>query len=101
MSETLQQRWHPFTRTAFRFAFVYLVLYNMPFPLNALPYVDKSAEFYNSFWNLIVPRFARIVLHTEVSTVYNGSGDRAFDYILVAVMLLISYAVFCLKKNNA
>src|ERR1044071_9511518 len=93
MSETLQQRWHPFTRTAFRFAFVYLVLYNMPFPLNALPYVDKSAEFYNSFWNLIVPRFARIVLHTEVSTVYNGSGDRAFDYVLVAVMLLISLVV--------
>ena len=93
INEHPQQRWHPFTRTAFRFAFVYLVLYNMPFPLNALPYVDKSAEFYNSFWNLIVPRFARIVLHTEVSTVYNGSGDRAFDYILVAVMLLISLVV--------
>lgn len=96
MSETVineQQRWHPFTRTAFRFAFVYLVLYNVPFPLNALPYVDKVAEFYNSFWNLIVPRVARTVLHTEVSTVYNGSGDRAFDYVLVALLLLISLVI--------
>jgi hypothetical protein len=93
MSETLQQRWHPFTRAGFRFAFVYLVLYNVPFPLNALPYVDKAAEFYNSFWNSIVPRVARTVLHTEVSTAYNGSGDRAFDYVLVALLLLISLVI--------
>jgi hypothetical protein len=97
MSETLnerpQQRWHPFTRTAFRFAFVYLVLYNLPFPLTALPYVDKAAEFYNSFWNRIVPRLAQTALHTAVSTVYNGSGDRAFDYLLVALLLLISLVI--------
>ena len=98
MSETLinehpQQRWHPFTRTAFRFAFVYLVLYNVPFPLNALPYADKIAEFYNSFWNWIVPRLGRAIFHTEVSTVYSGSGDRTFDYLLVALLLLISLVV--------
>ena len=98
MSETLidqhpPQRWHPFIRTAFRFAFVYLLLYNLPFPLNAIPYVDKAAEFYNSIWTWIVPRVARTVFHTEVSSAFNGSGDRAFDYLLVACLLLISLVI--------
>jgi len=98
MSETLineqpQQRWHLFTRTAFRFAFVYLLLYNLPFPLSAFPYVDKVAEFYNSFWTWIVVRVARTVLNREVATVFNGSGDRAYDYLLVACLLLITLVI--------
>ena len=95
MSETFieehpQQRWHPFTRTAFRFAFIYLLLYNLPFPLTAFPYVDKAAELYNSFWTWLVPRLARAVLNRDIDSVFNGSGDRTYDYLLVAVMLLIS-----------
>jgi len=98
MSETLinehaEQRWHPFTRTAFRFAFVYLLLYNLPFPLNVFPYVDKAAEFYNQIWDWIVPRLARTAFHTEVTTGFNGSGDRAYDYVLVACLLLIALVV--------
>jgi hypothetical protein len=98
MSETFlnehpQQRWHPFIRTAFRFAFVYLLLYNLPFPLNAIPYVDKAALFYNSFWNWIVPRLGQSVFHTAVSTVESGSGDRTFDYLFVACLLLISLVI--------
>jgi hypothetical protein len=89
-TETPQQRWHPFTRTAFRFAFVYLLLFNLPFPLNAFPYVDKVAEFYNSFWNWLVPRLARTAFNREVASVFNGSGDRTFDYLLVACLLLIA-----------
>ena len=98
MSETLinehpQERWHPFTRTAFRFAFVYLLLYNLPFPLTALPYVDKAAEFYNSFWTWLVPRIARAALNRDVPSVFNGSGDRTFDYLLVACLLLIALVI--------
>jgi hypothetical protein len=89
-TEIPQQRWHPFTRTAFRFAFVYLLLFNLPFPLNAFPYVDKVAEFYNSFWNWLVPRLARAAFNREVASVFNGSGDRMFDYLLVACLLLIA-----------
>ena len=93
INEHPQQRWHPFTRTAFRFAFVYLLLYNLPFPLTAFPYVDKAAEVYNSFWTWLVPRIARAILHREVSTVFNGSGDRMYDYLLVACLLLISLVI--------
>ena len=98
MSETLidehpQQRWHPFTRTAFRFAFVYLLLFNLPFPLNVVPYVNKVAEFYDSFWTWVVPRLARVAFHTEVTSEFNGSGDRTFDYIFVACLLLVSLVI--------
>src|SRR5688572_28309551 len=98
MSETLtaeqpEQRWHPFTRTAFRFAFVYLLLYNLPFPLSVFPYLDKIAEPYNWLWNSIVPRVGRAVFHREVATVFNGSGDRMFDYLLVACLLLIALVI--------
>jgi hypothetical protein len=72
IDEHPRERWHPFTRTAFRFAFVYLLLYNLPFPLTVFPYVDRAAEFYNSFWNWIVTRVARAVLNREVATVFNG-----------------------------
>ncbi len=76
MSETLinehpQQRWHPFTRTAFRFAFVYLLLYNLPFPLSALPYVDKAAEWYNSIWTWLVPRASHELLSIKRSLPYS------------------------------
>jgi len=95
MSETIinEQRWHPFTRTAFRFVFVYLVLFNLPFPLNVFPYLDKAAEWYNAIWNWIVPHIGRAVFHREVATEFNGSGDRTFDYLFVACLLLISLII--------
>ena len=93
LNEQPQQRWHPFTRTAFRFAFVYLLLFNLPFPLNVFPYVDKIAEPYNWLWNWLVPRVGRAVFHKEVATAFNGSGDRMFDYLLVACLLLIALII--------
>ena len=97
MSETVinehPKRWHPFTRTGFRFAFVYLLLYNLPFPLSTIPYLDKTAEWYNSIWTWIVPRVARPVFDREIATVFNGSGDRAFDYIMLACLLLLSLVI--------
>ena len=98
MSETLtnehaQERWHPFTRTGFRFAFVYLLLFNLPFPVNAIPYVSKVGEFYDSIWTWLVPRVARVAFHIEVTSDFNGSGDRAFDYVFVATLLLISLVI--------
>ena len=93
LNEHPQQRWHPFTRTAFRFAFVYLVLYNLPFPLNVFPYVDKTAEWYNSIWTWIVPHVGRAIFNIDVPSVANGSGDRMFDYLLVSCLLLICLVI--------
>lgn len=93
IDERPQQRWRPFTRTAFRFAFVYLLLYNLPFPLNVFPYVDKVGAFYDSFWTWLVPHLGRVALHREISTVNNGSGDRTYDFVLVGCLLLIALVI--------
>jgi len=90
VSENPQTRWHPLTRIAFRFASLYFLLLNLPFPLNAFPYVDKIAEPYNSFWTAIVTRTGRVVLNREIPSVFNGSGDRTYDYLLAACLLVLA-----------
>ena len=56
-------RWHIIKRIAFRFMFAYLVLYNLPFPLTALPLTDYLAGKYSDLWDMIVVRVGRYVLH--------------------------------------
>jgi hypothetical protein len=90
VNEHPQTRWHPWTRIAFRFAFLYLLLLNLPFPLNAFPYVDRIAQPYSSLWTAIVTRTARVVLGREIPSVFNGSGDRTYDYLLAACLLVLA-----------
>jgi hypothetical protein len=86
--------WHPATRVAFRFAFVYLVLYILPFPLGSFPYTDALADPYTQLWNAVVPRVGRDVLRLgyEFPIPFNGSGDRTYDYVLVFCMLVLAAA---------
>lgn len=77
--------WRPVTRFLFRFAFAYLVLYILPFPLGSLPYTDALAAPYTKFWDAVVPWVGRHVLkiNYEIGTTFNGSGDRTYDYVLL------------------
>jgi hypothetical protein len=79
-------------RFAFRFAFVYLILYNLPFPLGAIPRTDSWVESYNSFWHKVVPWVGKHVLHlkTEITIFTNGSSDTTYDYVLVLCFLAIA-----------
>jgi len=38
-------------RIAFRFAFLYLVLYSFPFPIGTLPWTAKLEGLVESFWD--------------------------------------------------
>jgi hypothetical protein len=40
-----------------------------------------------------VPVLARAIFNREVSNVFNGSGDRTYDFLLVALLLLISLVI--------
>ena len=79
---------------AFRFAFVYLILYNLPFPLGALPHTDSLAEKYRLLWHMVVPWVAKHVLHLghEITSFSNGSGDTTYDYVLVLCFLGLALA---------
>jgi uncharacterized membrane protein YphA (DoxX/SURF4 family) len=85
--------WSPGTRIAFRFAFVYLVLYNLPFPLGTI-YTDALAQWYAKPWDALVCWVGRSVLHlgVEISTTETGSGDRTYDYVLMLCFVVLSVA---------
>ncbi len=85
--------WSPAQRILFRFVFVYLVLYNFPFPLDYIPYVGMIALPYQKLWGALVPWVGTHLFHTATSTLPNGSGDTTFNYVQVFCFLVIALAV--------
>lgn len=78
--------WGPLRRAAFRFAFVYLVLYNSYAPfswLNDVPIAGAPLQAYDALWQAFVAWFWKCALGLpgEVSTASNGSGDRTYGYV--------------------
>jgi uncharacterized membrane protein YphA (DoxX/SURF4 family) len=85
-------RWHWATRIAFRFSFVYLILYILPFPVGQLPYTDSVGRRYNSVWEWLVPRVARHVFHLEQNITTPFGGDMPGGYIQVFCFLVLAGA---------
>ena len=90
--------WHQVTRIIFRFAFAYLILYILPFPLGSIPYTDALVAFYTELWNAVVPWVGRHVLklNYEIAVAFNGSGDRTYDYVQVLCLLVLAGAATAL-----
>ena len=86
--------WSIARRIGFRFVFVYLVLYNLPFPIGGLPLTDPLKNWYDKPWHVVVPWFAARVLHLAkpITVFSNGSGDTTYDYVLVLVFALLAAA---------
>ena len=72
--------------------FAYLVLYNFPFPIGALPLTDPARAWYDKLWHVVVPWFAAHVLHLPkpITIFSNGSGDTTYDYVLVLLFVLLA-----------
>lgn len=86
-------RWSLAQRILFRFAFAYLVLYNLPFPLSHIPYVDAlvTAPF-GAFWSFLVPAVGDQVFGVDIIVEPNGSGDTTFNYVQVFCFLVLALA---------
>jgi uncharacterized membrane protein YphA (DoxX/SURF4 family) len=84
--------WSMVTRIAFRFAFVYFLLDNFPFPLGVLPYTSYPDEKWSAMWHAVVPWVGRRVLHLShpITIVESGSGDRTYDYVLALCFLVLA-----------
>jgi hypothetical protein len=80
----------------FRFAFVYLLIYNITFPLNFLvffgDFVQKIAKPYEDFWNAVVPWVGSHMFGITVTVHPSGSGDMAYNYVQVFCYLVFSIA---------
>ncbi|HJX29607.1 MAG TPA: hypothetical protein VJ885_17020, partial [Thermoanaerobaculia bacterium] len=79
--------WSLARRILFRFAFAYLVLYNLPFPLEYVPYVGQA---YQGFWNFVVPAVASQTFGVEVYVTPNGSGDTTYNYVQIYCFFVLA-----------
>jgi hypothetical protein len=84
--------WGPVKKLLFRFAFVYLVLYNFPFPLFYIPYVGTVAAWYLRIWHASVSWVGEHVFGVTTTVQANGSGDSVYGYIQVFCFLVTSIA---------
>jgi hypothetical protein len=91
-------RWPQAHLLAFRFTFVYLILYYLPFPFGAIPYGGRVAQKYESLWQGLVPWVGRHALHLshEILTCANCSGDTTYDYVRVLCFLGLAFAAMVL-----
>jgi uncharacterized membrane protein YphA (DoxX/SURF4 family) len=87
-----QARWNPALMIAFRFAFSYLLLYNISTFIDVVPFSDWVAEKYEQVWRLLVPWFGSHVLHlaSPITIFSNGSGDTTYDYVKIVPQLAIA-----------
>lgn len=82
-------RWGLARRIAFRFAFCYVTLYLLPFPVNQLPEWVPGAGtllgWYDTLLHEVVRWVGKHALHVpyEITVFTNGSGDTTYDYLLV------------------
>jgi len=83
-------RWSLSLRIAFRFAFVYFLLYCAPFPLTSIPYADQTGQWVDGFWHVVVPWVAAHLLHLPrpITIFENGSGDTTYDWVQVGCFLV-------------
>ncbi len=76
----------------FRFAFAYLVLYNLPFPLNVIPGVGIIAQPYSDLWNAFVPWVGSHLFNVQITYFPAGSGDTTYNYVQVFCFLALAAA---------
>lgn len=107
--------WTVAQRLAFRFAFIYLILYILPFPIDTLdslltdlreivigetPGPDQPSLIsqyltkpYRDFWDAAVLRAGRAVFGIEIEYRPAGSGDTTWNYVQIFDFVVISVAL--------
>jgi hypothetical protein len=83
--------WSPVKRALFRFAFNYLVIYNLPSPLPRIPWAGPILiQPYKDLWNRLVPWAGKHLLGVNVTIRQGGSGDTTYNYVQVLCFLILA-----------
>ena len=83
--------WSLATRVAFRFGFLYFLLYGIPSLIIDLPVLSWLGHGYQAIWAPMVEWLGGAVLGIEVpSPLPNGSGDQLFYYVELLCMVVVS-----------
>lgn len=100
---SLPQAWTENRKIVFRFFAAYFIITLFPFPLNAVPVLDETAESLSAWlWSPLIRFTARHILHIpgEIVQPNNGSGDTTYHYIQQGLALVLSLLV-CLAWSIA
>ncbi|MBL9076633.1 MAG: hypothetical protein JNL08_03965 [Planctomycetes bacterium] len=95
-------RWSLPRRLAFRFVFVYLLLYSLPWPLGWIPGTGVVAQWYESGSDALLAWFGHSVLGVtaDLAPFPTGSGDTTRAYValvlqpVLAVLVTLSWSAF-------
>ncbi|MBX7220594.1 MAG: hypothetical protein K1Y36_11660 [Blastocatellia bacterium] len=85
-------QWSFPTRVLFCFTFAYLVLYNLPFPLNIIPAGEGLARPYAKLWDWLVPWVGQHLFSLVITVRPNGSGDTTYNYVQVCCFVVLAVA---------
>ncbi len=85
--------WGPVQRALFRFLFCYLILYNLPFPLDVIPvYGEILKPSYREIWSAVPPWVGEHVFGIAVRPRPHGRGDSTYGYVLIFCYLILALA---------
>jgi uncharacterized membrane protein YphA (DoxX/SURF4 family) len=82
--------WSLRKRIGFRFAFLLVLLLALPFPFDLLPKMGWLDERWGEQWSWGVSWLASLFGIPDPPSVFNGSGDRTYDYLALLVVLLLA-----------
>lgn len=96
--------WSGPLRFAFRFFFIYLILYIFPSPLTYIPWAGAKLD---QFWTVLkrgaVVPVGRTVFGVDITVFPGGSGDTTYNYVelfVFAVAALLGAAVWALVDRR-
>src|SRR5690348_4155818 len=84
--------WPTWRKIAFRFAFIYLMLYMTPWtlPASAIPWLNNITQYYDMGWGIVVRFFnAHFFGVADELVPFNGSGDTSFGWAQLWFMLCL------------
>ena len=84
-------QWNRAALIAFRFFFVYFILYIFPFPISYIPFVSGLLQTLTDLSATICTTFARSLLNLDIHPQSNGSGDPTFHYVQVLLFATCSF----------
>lgn len=98
-----QNDWGRGKALAFRIAFVYFVLYALPFPFGFIPGTTSIALAYEKIWHIVVPWVARHVVQvsSEIALAETGSGNRAYNWVQTFCFLALAMSTQTVSAFNS
>src|SRR5579872_3487815 len=92
METTTTADWSLLKKLAFRFFFIYFLLYIFFNPNGVLPYIDDVYNWYIQPFHKLVVWIGTHVLHLAkpITTFTNGSGDTIYDNVIILFMAFLA-----------